>query len=71
MRPCLPAGDLFSLVTWDSLSNTRVGITMDGAAVPRKIQEGHFNVKNYSPQCLNYAKDLFILPINLEEQKAT
>lgn len=44
---------------------------MDGTAVPRTIQERHFNVEDDSPQCLNYAKDLPIPPIKLEEQKAT
>lgn len=71
MRPCLTTGSVFSSVTWDSVSNTCAGSAMDGTADPRTIQEKHLNVKNYSPQCPNYAKDLPIPPIKLEEQKAT
>lgn len=71
VRPSLTASSLFSPVTRDSLSNTHAGSTGNGTAVPRTSQERYLNIKNYSPQCLNYAKDLSIPPIKLEEQKAT
>lgn len=51
------------------LSNTGAERTTVRTAVPTATQERDCSLKNYFPQCLNYANDLPIPPTKLEEQK--